>query len=98
MARAPPPERARPTAGPVLIESSIRLLVFRTGCSGCPERRGVADRFLPLGGFEGVAALSFWTPWPLIEICAWSLFMEMPAGRPRGRAAKTGGQTEWRSA
>jgi hypothetical protein len=23
---------------------------------------------LPLGGFEGMAALSFWTPWPLIQI------------------------------
>ncbi|MEU4521836.1 hypothetical protein AB0F52_24370 [Amycolatopsis sp. NPDC024027] len=25
----------------------------------------------------------FWTPWPLIEICVWSLFLEVPAtGEP----------------
>jgi hypothetical protein len=39
---------------------------------------------LPLGGFRGVAASSFGTPWPLIEICARSLFTELQAGSSEG--------------
>lgn len=68
----------------VIMTTSIRLLMFGTGCSECPGRRGVADDRLPLAGFQGVAASLFWTSWLLIEICAWSLFMELLAGRPRG--------------
>jgi transposase len=37
-----------------------------------------------------VAALSFWTPWPLIEICAWSLFMELLAGLSTGLSCEDG--------
>jgi hypothetical protein len=60
------------------------LLMFGTGRSGRLERRGVADVSLPPGGFRGVAALPFGTPWPLIEICARSLFTELQARSSEG--------------
>jgi len=37
-----------------------------------------------------VAALSFWTHSPLIEICVWSLFMEMSAGSGHRSASAAG--------
>jgi hypothetical protein len=58
--------------------------MFGIGRSERPERWGVADESLPLGGFAGVAALPFWTSWPLIEICARSLFTELLAGASMG--------------
>jgi len=40
---------------------------------------------LPHDGFEGMAALSFWTPWPLIQICCEkSLFRDLLAGLSTG--------------
>src|SRR5436305_1114047 len=50
--------------------ASIRLLIVWGRCLRCPGRQGVADGCLPWGGFLGVAALPFWTPRLLIEICA----------------------------
>jgi hypothetical protein len=44
----------------------------------------VADEVLSAGGFSGVAARPFGTLWPLMEICAWSLFPELQAGSSEG--------------
>ncbi|WP_233414386.1 hypothetical protein, partial [Nucisporomicrobium flavum] len=48
---------------------SIRLLIVWGDALDARGRWGVADGFLSLGGFRGVAALPLPMAWLLIEIC-----------------------------
>src|SRR2546430_8149105 len=71
--------------------ASIRLLIVWGRCLRCPGRQGVADGCLPWGGFLGVAALPFWTPRLLIEICACVAVYGAAGGGAHGGEAWEGG-------
>ena len=53
-------------------------------------RWGVADDYVPCCGLGGTAARSFWTPWPLIQICCGpSLFGDLLVGLSRNLGSGT---------